>query len=156
MSVQIQLKPQLYLQINLGSTVNLFKIGRWPLCFHSPDITTIWNWRMPSTQPSWHWRYIVCYKKNAWSVGSLSSVLECHLHSHNLFCFRRVSRVRWQRRTLRWGSAMRLASKDSPQLRWKTTWQPSREHTLPGDGALWPHFKTETWQCSSQQLHDGA
>lgn len=24
--------------------------------FHSPGITMIWNWKMPSTQPSWLWR----------------------------------------------------------------------------------------------------
>ncbi len=47
---------------------------RWPLlCFCSPGITMIWNWKMPSTQPSWHWRCVVCYI-NTWGVQSIFTV----------------------------------------------------------------------------------
>lgn len=50
------------------------QIAGWPLCFCSPGITMIWNWKMPSTQPSWHWRYVVY--ENTYGVESILTVSE--------------------------------------------------------------------------------
>lgn len=38
------------------------QITKSATCFGSPGITMTWNWKMPSTLRSWHWRYIVCFE----------------------------------------------------------------------------------------------
>lgn len=125
-------------------------------CF--PGITMIWNWKMPSTQPSWRWRYIVCYKipeNLSWRIRLVSFFCLLYIFSFTL-CLSVVGEL--------WGSDDRGEHwSGNLQRGWLQKAHPSGGERLPGSHCvitpflmtgLSGHISRQRHQHSSQQSHD--